>query len=83
MKITKKVTGSGGITLPREIRTELGIPAGSAVDITTDEERIIISKHVPLCSFCGSPENVVRVLKTEICRKCAETISRKAGITNG
>ena len=47
MDATKKVTKSGGITLPRGIRQETGILPGVPVDIRTDEEGIHISKHVP------------------------------------
>ena len=49
MDATKKVTRSGGITLPRGIRQETGILPGVPVDIRTDEEGIHISKHVPTC----------------------------------
>ena len=82
MKATKKINKAGAVTLPKTVRTELGIPAGTAVDITTDGDYIIIGKHVPLCHFCGSPENIISVLGAEICTSCAKIISRKAGIKN-
>ena len=83
MKITKKVTNYGTVVLPKTLRSALGISLGTAVDVETDGEYIIISKHVPVCRFCGSPENIFQVFDTEICTKCAKIISRKAGIKNG
>jgi len=78
MDATKKVTKGGGITLPRGIRQETGILPGVPVNIRTDEEGIHISKHVPTCHFCGTPDDVQKVWKVdgiEICRSCAGKIA--------
>ena len=83
MRATKKITTAGAVTIPKTLRSELGIPVGTAVDINTDGDFIRISKHVPLCHFCGSPEKIVGVLGIEICKKCAEKIGRKAVEDNG
>ena len=83
MKATKKITTAGAVTIPKTLRSELGIPVGTAVDINTDGDYIIISKHVPLCHFCGSHEKIITVLGIEICKKCAEKIGRKAVEDNG
>ena len=71
----KKVTKSGGITLPRGIRQETGILPGVPVDIRTDEEGIHISKHVPTCFHCGTVDDVQTVCGVEICRSCAGKIA--------
>lgn len=83
MGMTKKINKSGSITLPKTIRAELGIPVGTAVDIDTDGNYVIISKHIPLCHFCGSSEKVHKVLGIEICSSCAKKIYNKAGADNG
>ena len=75
MDATKKVTKSGGITLPRGIRQETGILPGVPVDIRTDEEGIHISKHVPTCFHCGTVDDVQTVCGVEICRSCAGKIA--------
>lgn len=79
---TKKITGAGGVTIPRELRAELGIPVGTVVDIDTDGEYIMIRKHIPLCRFCRETENVTSVFGIEICSKCAKKIYIKAGKEN-
>lgn len=75
MDATKKVTKSGGITLPRGIRQETGILPGVPVDIRTDEDGIHISKHVPTCFHCGTVDDVQTVCGVEICRSCAGKIA--------
>lgn len=79
MSITKRISRAGMVVIPKELRAELGLALGSAVNIDTDGEYIIIRKHVPICRFCGSAENVTRVMSTEICAECADKIYRKAG----
>lgn len=70
------------VVIPKELRAELGIPVGTAVNIDTDGEYIIIRKHVPVCRFCGGASNVTKVLGSEVCCECAEKIYRKAGKHN-
>ncbi len=74
MQTSKKVTRSGGITIPRGIRQETGILPGVPVDIITDEVGIHISKHVPTCFHCGSVDEVGEACGIEVCRSCAEKI---------
>lgn len=74
MKLSKKVTRGGGITIPRGMRQETGILPGVPVDVMTDENGIHISKHVPACFSCGTVDNVKTVCGMEICRDCAEKI---------
>ncbi len=75
--MTKKISKSGSVHLPKELRSEIGMPTGCAVDINTDGKSITIQKHIPICSFCGSAEDVLNVLGIEICRHCAEKIKEK------
>lgn len=75
----KKITKSGGITIPRIIRQELGIHPGTPVEVESDGECLSIRKHVPTCAFCGSIENVRKVEHLEICVRCAYKIGEKYG----
>lgn len=74
MQVSKKITKSGGVTIPRSIRQEQGILPGVPVDITTDENGIHISKHVPTCFHCGTVDEVEEACGLEICQSCAEKI---------
>lgn len=83
MKATKKITRAGAVTIPKTVRSEVGMPLGAAVDIEAKRNCIVIRKHTPLCYFCGSPEKIISVMNVDICRNCAEKIGRKAGENNG
>lgn len=79
---SKKVTKSGAITLPKQMRTEAGIFAGNAVDIEMSDDGIKIKKHVPTCQFCGSTDGVKSVIGIEICPSCAFKIHEKVVCSN-
>lgn len=74
--VSKKVSESGSITLPKQLRTEAGIFAGHAVDIEMTDEGFVIKKHAPTCHFCGNAENVKTVMGVDICRDCAAKIHK-------
>lgn len=72
----KKVTKSGGITIPRAIRQAYGLLPGVPVDISADENGVLVSKRIPSCYCCGTVEDVKCIHDLEICRGCAEEIVR-------
>lgn len=78
----KKVNKSGDVTIPQQLRHQLGINAGMPVAIEADENGLHISKYTPTCMFCGSPDNVTTVHDYEICRVCAEEAVRRLGHDN-
>lgn len=75
----KKITKAGGITLPKEIRAELGLPAGAPVDLRVEEHSLRISKHVPVCFNCGETAGVLEVMGVEICEGCARKLMEAFG----
>lgn len=74
--VTKKITKSGGLTLPRQVRQETGLLPGVPVDLVADQTGVYLSKHVPACFHCGSVDEVKEVYGIEVCRACAEKIWR-------
>ncbi|MBR1724936.1 MAG: AbrB/MazE/SpoVT family DNA-binding domain-containing protein [Ruminococcus sp.] len=73
----KKLTRAGGVTIPKDMRAATGILPGIAVDLNETEDGILISKHVPTCCFCGSPERVIVFSGTEICSKCVGVMNEE------
>lgn len=70
MERHKKVTSKGGLTIPKEVRAEMGIFPGQAVDLIADGEMLTIKKHIKTCRFCGCPENVMTVMGIDVCEQC-------------
>lgn len=80
MEKSKKVQKNGSISIPKDMRAEMGISAGMAVDIKSDGETIIITPHAPVCRFCGEISDILCVssMQLHICRSCAEKIIKEA-----
>jgi transcriptional pleiotropic regulator of transition state genes len=77
MKTSKKLTSKNGITIPKQIRTEIGFTPGMAVDVESSGNGVKINPHVPVCRFCGSSEAVMNICGINICEKCAAALQKE------
>lgn len=77
MKKSKKLTSKSGITIPKDIRAEAGFFAGMAVDLETVRGGVLIKSHVPVCRFCGRPEDVKEVARMNICTGCRKALRKE------
>lgn len=73
----KKLSKARGVTVPKDLAANIGLFAGSAVDLVETAEGILLRKHVPTCVFCGSVESVDTVKGKEICAKCAREMRKE------
>lgn len=68
----KKLTKSRGLTIPRDMAAHLDLDAGTAVDLTASGDgKLIISRHVNTCRFCGGSEKVKQFGDIYCCPLCA------------
>ena len=74
--VVRKVDELGRIVIPIELRRTLGIAEKDALEIYTDQDRIILRKYEPACtcSFCGTTDDIVNFKGKAVCRKCIETL---------
>lgn len=83
MDVVKKITKNGSVSIPREIRAEVGLFPGNGVSITTNNDGSITIKPVaPCCRFCGSPDKIYSVKNIKICKSCATKILAKVDVVN-
>lgn len=74
----KKIGKGGSLTIPKHIRARAGMFPGNAVNINCEGDgTVIIKTVVPCCSFCGSPDDVLDVEGTKVCKRCARNIAEK------
>jgi len=66
----KKINGSGGVTIPSDIRRDLGFEKGTGVDIEVQAGKLIISKRTPRCTLCGGTEKVIKHFNKDVCHQC-------------
>lgn len=70
-KISRKITKSGSLSIPRRIQHDTGIRAGVPVDILPQEDgSLMVTKHTPVCYICGGADNTVEHSGYCLCREC-------------
>lgn len=67
----KRISKTRSVTIPKDIAAHLDFDAGAAVDMTAADGKLIITKHVDTCRFCGTAEGVKKFEDVFICRFCA------------
>ena len=67
----KRLSKARGVTIPKDLAANLGMFAGTAVDLVETSMGILLRKHIPSCVICGSIESVDTVKGKEVCAKCA------------
>lgn len=72
--MVRKVDELGRIVLPAEIRKSMDINIRDALEIFTDDGRIILQKYQPSCIFCNDADNVVFFGDKRVCRTCLEKL---------
>ncbi len=75
--VVRKVDELGRIVLPIEIRKTLDIQQKDAIEIFTDEDRIVLQKYQPACIFCNNIEDVIYFNGKRICRQCVEKLKNQ------
>lgn len=74
---SKRLTNKSGITIPKDMRTSSGFFPGMAIDMESVPEGILIRPHVPVCRFCGSPEDIRKISGMETCANCRESLRKE------
>ena len=72
--IVRKIDELGRIVLPAEIRKAYNINPGSEIEISTQDDTIILKKHENTCVFCGSDKNLKLFKEKSLCAKCISQI---------
>lgn len=76
--IVRKVDELGRVVIPIELRRTLGIAERDALEIYTDQDRIILRKYEPTCTciFCGNADDVVLFKGKNICKNCLDELKK-------
>ena len=74
--IVRRMDMLGRIVMPKAMRRVLGIKTGDALEIFTEDNRIILMKYERGCVFCGSllsfrNEHDMKMIEGKmVCREC-------------
>lgn len=75
--IVRKVDVLGRIVIPKELRDTLDIAEKDPIEIFVEDDRVILKKYNPACTFCGSTSNIILYKDKLICEECAKAISSR------
>lgn len=75
--IVRKVDTLGRVVIPIELRRNLDIGDQDAMEIYVEEDRIILKKYAPACTFCGQVDGVEMFKGKNICPNCIEELKTK------
>lgn len=78
--IVRQVDSLGRIVIPKELCKIFDIKEKDALEIYTEENKIILKKYQPSCIFCNEATDVVEFEGRIICRSCAEKLAQAATI---
>lgn len=71
----RKVDDLGRIVLPAEMRKSFGIKEGDLLDISVDEDRIILSLATDSCVFCRSKNDLKEFREKTVCAACIRDLT--------
>ena len=74
--VIRQIDELGRFVLPIEIRRSLGIKEKDALEIFTDDGRIILQKYQPACTFCGEASDVILFAGKRICQTCLAALKK-------
>ena len=73
--IVRSIYKMGRIVLPMETRKLLSLTEeGSAVEIYTDNDMVILKKYTPACLFCNSADDLIEYHGVRICQNCVKVM---------
>ena len=65
----------GRIVIPKEMRRQIGIDNTDPVEFYVEGDKIVISKHRPLCHFCSSSDEVTEFKGRSIWKACIKELA--------
>lgn len=72
--VVRKVDELGRVVIPIELRRNLGIAEKDGLEIFVDEDKIILKRYAPACTFCDSAESIHVYKGRNVCGGCLEEL---------
>jgi AbrB family transcriptional regulator, transcriptional pleiotropic regulator of transition state genes len=72
---TRRVDSLGRVVLPADLRHALGIREGDVLDVSVHEGNLMLSRHEPMCVFCGARDDLREHAGRAACSACVSALS--------
>lgn len=76
--LSRVIDELGRISIPFELRREIGLNEKDVVEIFVQDNSLVIKKSISSCIFCGSIEKLRTIKKKCICDDCLQSASAVA-----
>lgn len=73
--MARKVDQLGRVVLPAELRRQLGIREGDLVEISIEDERVVLERVESRCVFCGATADLRQHRDRLVCASCVRDLS--------
>ena len=68
--IVRQIDELGRVVLPIELRRNFDLKEHDRVEISVEDDKIVLKKFEPNCSLCGGVRELTEFHGKLICRKC-------------
>lgn len=72
---TRRVDSLGRVVLPADLRHALGIREGDVLDVSVQDGHLLLSRHEPVCVFCGARDELREHAGRYACPACVNALS--------
>ncbi|MBI2168528.1 MAG: AbrB/MazE/SpoVT family DNA-binding domain-containing protein [Actinobacteria bacterium] len=76
--VSRKIDDLGRLVLPAEIRRHFGLSEGTHVDISVQDNQIVLRKVEDACLFCGSADDLRSFRDRPVCGDCLRQLNATA-----
>jgi transcriptional pleiotropic regulator of transition state genes len=73
--IKRRVDELGRIVLPIEIRRNLEINERDVLEISIENDKVVLKKAINSCVFCSSQIGLTTYMNKHICSKCKKELT--------
>lgn len=74
--VSRKVDDLGRIVLPAELRRSFDIREGDHIEISVQDDHILLSKRRTSCMFCGGTDGLREYRERPVCASCVTELKR-------
>lgn len=73
--VKRHVGPMGRVVLPQTVRDQLGLAPGERLEFWVDGDALVMRRHQPACTFCGSQTGLATVLARAVCADCRQQLA--------
>ncbi len=70
----RQLDSLGRVVIPIELRRSLDVSPKDLLEISVENNQIILRKFEPNCFFCGSNHGLIQYKEKMICRHCLKDL---------